>query len=461
MLGIGSYRAGDCQGITRRSFLRVGASLPLAGGLPAILATSNNQVSNAARSPAAPKARSVMLIWLVGGPSHLDLFDPKPSAPSEYRGPFAAIPTRTPGLRFTELLPRLAERSDRFSVVHSNINYDGGHRPAGSIAWTCGKASDGGENGNGKSSGYPPNIGSIVSRTRGPGDLPSFVSLARGPVGDGVGPCLGYGGGAWGPRYDPFMVECSKVGDVSIPDLKLLDELTPMRLTDRRHLLGELDSARRQLDRVRMDQWSGLHQQAFQLLQGSDALQAFDLSRESERTRARYGRTSFGQSCLLGRRLVEAGVPYVQVNWSQFAEVFYQFSDYGWDTHADNFELLADWHGPLLDHAFSTLLDDLADRGLLETTLVVCMGEFGRTPRINAIGSRDHWHQCYSSVWAGGGVQPGRVIGESDARGELPRSAPVTPEMVGTTIVSLAGVTTQQRAELRILEGGRAIDELL
>ena len=164
---------------------------------------------------------------------------------------------------------------------------------------------------------------------------------------------------------------------------------------------------------------------------------------------------------MLGRRLVEAGVPYVQVNWSQFAEVFYPFSDYGWDTHADNFGLLADWHGPLLDQVLSTLLDDLHNRGLLETTLVVCLGEFGRTPRINSIGSRDHWHPCYFSVWAGGGVQPGRAIGESDARGEYPLTTPITPEMVGTTIVDLAGVGTQQRAEFRVLEKGRVIDELL
>src|SRR5262249_32005478 len=136
-------------------------------------------------------------------------------------------------------------------------------------------------------------------------------------------------------------------------------------------------------------------------------------------------------------------------------------SDYGWDTHADNFGLLADWHGPLLDQAFSTLLDDLYERGLLETTLVVCMGEFGRTPRINAIGSRGHRPPPYFSVAGAGGVQPGRVIGESDPRGEQPRTAPTTPEMVGTTILELAGVGTQQRAEFRVLEGGRVIDELL
>ena len=453
MFGFGHYRARDCQGLTRRSFLRFGASLPFAAGL----------AGGAGPAPAAEatKAKSVMLIWLVGGPSHIDLFDPKPNAQTEFRGPFASIATRTPGLRFSELLPRMAAGSDQFSVVRTNVNYDGGHRPAGSIAWTCGKATDGGESGNGKPSGYPPNLGSIVARSRGTTELPAFISLARGPVGDGVGPCLGYGGGVWGTRYDPFMVDCAKNGQVSISELKLLDGLTPLRLDDRRRVLGELNNVRRGLDQTQLTQWDGLHSKAFQLLQGGDTLNAFDLSRESEGTRARYGRTSFGQSCLLGRRLVEAGVPYVQVNWSQFAEVLYPFSDYGWDTHADNFGQLADWHGPLLDQALSTLLTDLRDRGLLETTLVVCMGEFGRTPRINNIGSRDHWHHCYFSVWAGGGVQPGQVVGESDPRGEFPQTNPVTPEMVGTTILQLAGIDTQQRAELRVLEGGRVIDELL
>ena len=150
--------------------------------------------------------------------------------------------------------------SDRFSLVRTNINYNGGHRPAGSIAWTCGKANDGGEDGNGKPLGYPPHLGSIVARSRGTQQLLSFISLARGPVGDGVGPCLGYGGGAWGPRYDPFMVGCSTAGQVSIPELKLLEGLSPLRLDDRRSLLGHLDETRRSLDRADLEQWDGVHQ---------------------------------------------------------------------------------------------------------------------------------------------------------------------------------------------------------
>jgi uncharacterized protein (DUF1501 family) len=257
------------------------------------------------------------------------------------------------------------------------------------------------------------------------------------------------------------MVSCSERGEVDIPNLKLFEGLTPARLGDRQLVLKELDTLRRSIDTTRLEQWDGLHRRAHELLTSPDARQAFDLSRERAQTRDAYGYTSFGQSCLLGRRLVEAGVPYVQVNWSQFVEVFYQFSDYGWDTHADNFGLLADWHGPLFDRVFATLLDDLDERGLLATTLVVCMGEFGRTPRINAIGSRDHWHPCYFSLWAGGGVEPGRVVGESDPRGEHPLTRPITPAMVGTTMLELAGIPTAARAELRVLEGGRVIDELL
>jgi hypothetical protein len=257
------------------------------------------------------------------------------------------------------------------------------------------------------------------------------------------------------------MVSCSDAGQVDIPELKLFDGLTPARLTDRRAVLGELDRLRREAEPSRFKNWDDLQRRAYDLVASPAGREAFDLSREPEKTRAAYGQTSFGQSCLLGRRLVEAGVPYVQVNWSQYVEVYYPFSDYGWDTHADNFGLLAEWHGPLLDGILSTLLDDLERRGLLRTTLVLCMGEFGRTPRINSIGSRDHWHPCYFSVWAGGGVQPGRVVGESDPRGEHPATEPITPAMVGATVLELAGVSSAARSQMKVLEQGRVIHELL
>lgn len=443
MLSIGSFSNFDCQRMSRRAFVQAAGCVPFAWQLG---------THRAAATENAPRAKSLLLVWLGGGPSHLDLFDPKPKAPLEYRGPFSTIATRTPGLRFTELLPKLAQRSDRFSLIRSNVNFDGGHLPAGSIALTGAPA---------VAPSYPPNFGAIVARHRGSTGLPAFISLAKGPIGDGVGPIVGFGGGSWGKAYDPFMIECAESGRVDIPELRLLDGLTPGRLENRRLVLRELELLRGQTSAPQFADWSRLHTRVAALLETAAGREVFDLSREPQHVRDRFGHTSFGQSCLLGRRLIEAGVPYVQVNWSQYVEVYYPFSDYGWDTHADNFGLLADWHGPLLDGVFSTLLDDLGERGLLETTLVVCMGEFGRTPRINSIGSRDHWHPCYFSIWAGGGVQPGRAIGESDPRGEYPATEPITPAMVGTTILEQLGITTATRAQYRVLEGGRVIEGLL
>ena len=185
-----------------------------------------------------------------------------------------------------------------------------------------------------------------------------------------------------------------------------------------------------------------------------------DLTQEHDSLRRQYGQTSFGQSCLLARRLVEAEVPYVQVNWSQYVEAMTPNCDFGWDTHIYNFEMLADRHCPILDRALSALLDDLRNRGLLETTLVVAMGEFGRTPKINGQAARDHWPNVYSSLWAGGGVQPGRVIGASDRLGQEPISDPVTPAIVGTTMLELAGIHAARRAELNILREGHVLEAL-
>ncbi len=442
MFEVGSFPCGTCQGVTRRTFLRAGFAAPFA------LTAAGSALAAAAETA---RAKSVLLVWLGGGPSHLDLFDPKPKAPAEYRGPFTTVATRTPGVFYTELLPRLAARSHKYSLIRSNVNFNGGHREAGSIALTGATAA---------TEIYPPNFGSIVARQRGHDALPPFISLARGPIGDGVGPIQGSGGGTWGHGHDPFLIGCTEKGQLEIPSLKLASGLSPARLEDRRYLLAELDRIGRDADSGQHDNWDQLRQRALALLSSPQGVAALDLSRESPATREAYGQSSFGQSCLLGRRLVEAGVPFVQVNWSRYVEVYYSFSDYGWDTHADNFGLLAEWHGPLFDRVFATLIDDLEQRGLLDTTLLVCMGEFGRTPRINEIGSRDHWHQCYFSLWAGAGVQPGRVIGESDARGEYPASDPITPAMVGTTILEQSGISSAARAELRVLAGGRVIHEL-
>ncbi len=444
MLELGGFRARVCAGVSRRAFLRMGSALPLAmcGG-----------AQPAAASAGGSRPASVILLWLWGGPSHLDTFDPKPHAPATYRGPFGTIATRTTGVHFTELLSGLAARSNLFSLVRSNQSNALEHPEAGTLALT----------------GVPenptptaPNFGSIVGRHHGGGVLPPFISVGQGTPRDVVRHVVGYGGGKWGKAYDPFSVACSERGEVDIPALALLDGLSPGRLADRRLLRSALDEARRRVEgQQRLEEWSRTYGSAYGLLTSADARRALDLSLEGEAARTAYGQTSFGQSCLLARRLVEAGVPYIQVNWSQYVECMTPNCDFGWDTHIYNFELLADRHCPIFDRACSALLDDLRQRGMLDSTLVVAVGEFGRTPRINATASRDHWPNCYFSLWAGGGVRPGRLVGQSDRMGQEPASEPITPAMVGATICELAGVGAQARAELRVLSGARVIHELV
>lgn len=443
MLDVGAFRAQSCGGVTRRSFLRLAGSVPLALGLP----------GDTARAFGVAKAKSVIFVFLWGAPSHLDTCDPKPDAPSEYRGPFGVIPTHAPGIYFTELLPRIASRSNRFSLIRTHVTTAPGHPDAGTVALTGFPESPG---------PVQPNFGSIVARARGNhGTLPPFFSIARGVVMDGSRRIEGYGGGTLSQAYDPFLIGSSETGEVKLPALQLLDGLNPLRIQDRRQLLAQLDSAARQAEQSGRRSWTRDMQSAFDLLLDPEARRAFDLTRETDATRARYGYTTFGQSSLLARRLVEAGVPYVQLNYSRHVEALNPGFEFGWDTHIYNFELLQDQLCPNLDRAFSALLDDLYDRGLIDDTLVVMMGEFGRTPKITARAARDHWPPCYFSIWAGGGVQPGRVIGTSDKVGGHPRGEPVSPLMVGTTIAHLAGLDAQARAELNVLSGGSVINALL
>jgi hypothetical protein len=443
MLDIGAFRTRTCGGFSRRSFLQLASSLPLALALPA----------GATRAAQPIKAKSVIFVFLWGAPSHLDTCDPKPDAPAEYRGPFGVIPTRTPGVFFSELLPRIASRSDRFSLVRTHVTTAPGHPDAGTVALTGFAESP---------LPVQPNFGSIVARARGDqGGLPPFFSIARGVVMDGGRRIEGYGGGTLSHAYDPFLVGCSESGGVEFPALELLEGLNPLRIQDRRRLSTQLDSAMHRVEQDGQRMWTRKVQSAYDLLLNPAARQAFDLTRESDATRSRYGYTTFGQSSLLARRLVEAGVPYVQLNYSRHVEALNPGFEFGWDTHIYNFELLQDQLCPILDRAFTALLDDLYDRRLINDTLVVMMGEFGRTPKISFRAARDHWPGCYFSIWAGGGVEPGRVIGASDNRGEHPRDEPISPLMVGTTIAHLAGLDTQARAEMNVLSGGKVIDALL
>lgn len=442
MFDVGSFQAKTCAGTSRRSFLRLGATLPLALGL--------GGATPIARAAEAVRAKSVLFVFLWGAPSHLDTCDPKPAAPAEYRGPFNSIATRTPGVHFTELLPQLAKRSDLYTLVRSHVTTAPGHPDAGTVALS-------GFEENPKP--VQPNFGSIVAKHRGRvGNLPPFVSVARGVVMDGGRRIEAYGGGTLGSAYDPFMAGASQLGEVEIPALQLLDGLVPNRIHSRKQLMTQLDRVPRTLQLSGFDQWNRTYQA--NMLMDPQARQAFDLTRESQATRDRYGQSVFGQSALLSRRLVEAGVPYIQLNYSRHVEAVTPGFEFGWDTHIYNFELLQDLHCPILDRVFSALLDDMSERGLLDENLVVCMGEFGRTPKISNRAARDHWPPCYFSMWAGAGIEPGRVIGESDRLGEHPLSDPITPLMVGTTIAELAGIDAQARAEMNVLRDGRVIDGL-
>jgi hypothetical protein len=312
MLDVGQFRTGTCGGVGRRSFLQLASSSLLAMGLPA----------SVARAAQEPRAKSVIFVFLWGAPSHLDTCDPKPDAPAEYRGPFSAIPTRTPGVHFTELLPQIAARSDRYSLLRTNVTTAPGHPDAGTVALTGFEEIP---------TPVQPNFGSIVAKFRGSaGGLPPFFSIARGVVMDGGRRIEGYGGGTLSQRYDPFMVGCSETGEVELPALKLLDDLHPLRIQDRRALLAQLDSAVRQVEQQKNATWSRNMQSAYELLLEPAAREAFDLTRETDETRARYGYTTFGQSSLLARRLVEAGVRYVQLNYSRHVEALNPGFEFGW-----------------------------------------------------------------------------------------------------------------------------------
>ena len=456
MLRIGDFRTRSCHGLSRRSFLTASAGLPLwalpSSGIAGQSSSANGEFSilnnGAARSG---KAKSVIFIFLWGAPSHLDTFDPKPQAPIEFRGPFSTIGTRLPGVRFSELLPKLAKRNDKFSLIRSNVSLDGGHPGAGTVATTGYKENP---------EPVHPSFGSIAARHFGESEFPPYLMLGKGIPRDVVRPIKGYGGGRWGKAYDPFLIDCDELGKVNVPALKVLQGLSPERLQDRSTLAKQLDKIRMRVDADKAENWSSTQSKAVSLLTSPKALTALDLSQEKESTRNAYGQTSFGQSLLLARRLAEKEVPYIHVNWSEYVEALTPNTDFGWDTHIHNFDLLPNRHCPILDRALSALLDDLDETGLIDSTLVCCMGEFGRTPKINKRAARDHWPQCFFSLWAGAGIKPGRVIGKSDSKASAPVTDPVLPTAVGATIVDQLGIDSIARAELDVLDDGKVIQEL-
>jgi hypothetical protein len=410
----------------------------------------------------------VILLWLWGGPSQLDTFDPKPQAPSEYRGPFGTIPTRISGVRFAELFPQLAARSHRLAILRTLTTLSNDHGIAGTVGLTGSGAGGVGLDGKPLPGAPQPALGSVVARARVGGTSgrssqalhPFFV--IGGKMHQGKKPIIGEGGGVLGAAWDPFRLEYDPVEGTRIPALRLPPEVTPERLQHRQSLLHALDNVQRQAERLVQTQQLPAHQQrVLDMLLAPQSRAAFDLSQEPPALADRYGRTRFGQSCLLARRLVEAGVPFVQVNWSDHVEAEEDAGDGGWDHHYRNFQLMQDRHAPWLDQAFAALLDDLHERGLLSSTLVLAVGEFGRTPRINDKAGRDHWPDCYCALMAGGGLRSGCVVGTSDAKAAKPADTPLTPADLHATILHQLGLTSEQLTAMGLTPMGRVITELL
>jgi len=398
----------NCEGVSRRDVLKVGALSFFGLSLADLL-----HLRATAAATAQPKAESVILIWCSGGPSHIDTFDPKPDAPSEFRGEFKPIETNVSGIQLSEHLPNTAKVMDKIALVRSLTSNIAAHEQASQYLMT----------------GYRPlptlqypSFGAVVSRELGSrNSLPPYVAI----------PDVARAGqsGFIGAGFNPFEVPDPsaagfKVQDVSLPpsvDAERLDRRRgfTQRMNDR-FVNGLPDDNVRSVDKF--------YRSAYELVASSRAKKAFDLNEEPDTTRDLYGRTTYGQGALLARRLVEAGTRFVTV------------SKGGWDTHQQNFQNLSNRLLPELDKAYAGLLSDLSQRGMLDKTLVVLMGEFGRTPRVNPRGGRDHWSRCRFVAFAGGGIRGGQVIGKSDEQGGQPAERPVSVEEVAASLYQGLGI---------------------
>lgn len=405
-------------GGTRRGFLRVGAAGLFGLGLPQLL-----RLEARARGAGRPRVRSVILVWLGGGPSHLDTWDLKPDAPEGVRGEFRPVDTRARGVRICEHLPKMAAVMGKCTLVRSLAHTIPEHRLATAFLTTGNRPTP--------VLRYPA-LGSVVARLapaeRG---APPFVAFPNRSY--DVDAVAGY----LGPAYDPFELEVTAARPDPAPaavdarGVTLPAGFTVERLDDRAGLMRRLDRTFEAADYKGelTDGLDAFHRQALDILRSPRVREALDLGREKNALRDRYGRTPFGQGCLAARRLVEAGVRFVSVS-----------SRSNWDTHTDNFTALRTQLLPGLDQTLSALIGDLDDRGLLESTVVYCAGEFGRTPQINKAAGRDHWARAMSVLLAGGEFKRGYVHGRTDARGAVPDADPCTPDDIAATIVGQLGI---------------------
>lgn len=407
----------NCEGASRRDCLKLGLGGLLAGGLVGALRGTAVAAINPKR-----QAKACILIWMDGGPSHYETFDPKPEAPVEFRGQFDAIATKTPGAKFSQHMKRLATTSDKFTVIRS-IRHDQGNHGAGNHYMMTG-APPRIPVGCGAFVSFHPSLGSATAREcPAPPGLPAYFSL--GQMSRSGGPNF------LGAQFAPFVVEESPdKSDFRVRDVAIPRELSEGRFEGRKNLRKLVDRMVRINEEAAADPVRDVdrfYEQGYSLVSSREAQQAFDIHREGDKARERYGRSSFGQRCLLARRLVEAGVPFITVY------------DGGWDHHRDLFNEF-NKRMPAWDNTVATLIEDLSERGMLESTLVIALGEFGRTPQINKDVGRDHWSNAMSVLFAGGKTPGGQVIGATDNKGFAAIERVLSPENFVSTIYSKLGM---------------------
>ena len=433
--------------LTRRDWIRAGGlglgGLSLAHGGRAGLAAAaeSRQAAGSLGSGAAfGRAKSVILFWLTGGPAQQESWDPKTNAPLEVRGPFQPIATATPGLNVCELMPRTALLTDKIAVLRAMFTGDNAHSSSGYAMLTgMSHVPLSAESVTAKAPNLWPSADSIVRLLRPPKNgLPSSIVLPEHIWNDGNFPWPGQDAGFLGRKHDPWLVHCDpNESSFKIPDLAFPDDVSSSRFSTRRRLLDQvnlrLDDSLRAAPIRRYVEES---EQALGLLGGSAARQALDLSQEPDAVRERYGRSRYAQSVLLARRLVEAGTSIVRINWTRIKD---KPNQGGWDTHATHAQACKDFLMPMMDQAYSALLEDLSQRGLLDQTLVVWLGEFGRTPKFNTNGGRDHWGHVFSIALAGAGIRGGVVHGSSDRDAAYPVEGRVEPRDLMATIFHCLG----------------------
>lgn len=473
-----------CDGLTRRDALKAG-SFGLLGslfGLPSV-----PEIHASSNAPHG-RARNVIFLFLHGGAPTQDMFDLKPDAPEQIRGEFQPIVTSAPGIRICEHLPRTAKWMHKAALVRSVNHRAGCHNVVPAFTGYAELVSEQ----NIANPNHPPSMGSVCEYLRQTAnrrqihadDMPAYVCLPNHLGWGEAGRRPGIYSGFLGQRYDPLSAECEPRydpgvnikdrgrpailrGEPMVPNGRLQEGMTLDRLDNRRSLLGQVDAEVRRMEaQARLGQYGRLRERAFSLLTSRKLREAFDLDREDARVRDRYGRSLFGSSVLVARKLVEAGVQFVNVFWDNYAPRF-QSSDYGWDTHEQNFVTLRERYLPWLDQTYSALMEDLEQRGLLEETLVVTISDFGRTPHVNRDAGRDHWTYCYTVMLAGAGIRGGSIYGSSDAHAATVRDNPVSPADICATIYHALGIDPEtliyDRAQrpLTIAQGGKAIRDIL